>query len=96
MIFSSSGNGGRERRVCRAQNTELYCTRIKILGSCLFLQSVLANLHTSRLSFKTTVTLTAIVMITKMIMILNQSQNTGTEKIPTMTMKNMVQIHDEQ
>ena len=31
------------------QNSELYYTRIKILGSCLFLQSVPANLHARRL-----------------------------------------------
>ena len=29
----------------RTQNSELYYSRIKILGSCLFLQSVPANLH---------------------------------------------------
>ena len=36
----------------RTQNSELYYTRIKILGSCLFLQSVPANLHASRLHIK--------------------------------------------
>ena len=39
----------RERERERTQNSELYYTRIKILGSCLFLQSVPANLHASRL-----------------------------------------------
>ena len=34
------------------QNSELYYTRIKILGSCLFLQSVPANLHARRLHIK--------------------------------------------
>ena len=34
------------------ENSELYYTRIKILGSCLFLQSVPANLHASRLHIK--------------------------------------------
>ena len=31
------------------ENSELYYTRIKILGSCLFLQSIPANLHANRL-----------------------------------------------
>ena len=35
-----------------AQNSELYYTRIKIFGSCLFLQSVPAYLHASRLHRK--------------------------------------------
>ena len=30
------------------ENSELYYTRIKIIGSCLFLQSLPANLHTER------------------------------------------------
>ena len=34
------------------ENSELYYTRIKILGSCLFLQSVPANIHASRLHIK--------------------------------------------
>ena len=34
----------REREL-RTQNSELYYSRIKILYICLFLQSVLANLH---------------------------------------------------
>ena len=34
------------------ESSELYYTRIKILGSCLFLQSVPANLHASRLHMK--------------------------------------------
>ena len=42
------GGGGGER----AQNSELYYTRIKILSSCLLLQSVPANLHTNRLHIK--------------------------------------------
>ena len=33
-------------------NSELYYTRIKILGSCLFLQSVPANLQANRLHIK--------------------------------------------
>ena len=36
----------RERE--RTQNSELYYSRIKILGNCLFLQSLLANLHANR------------------------------------------------
>ena len=36
----------------RTQNSVLYYTRIKILGSCLFLQSVPANLHANRLHMK--------------------------------------------
>ena len=44
--------GGRERERER-ENSELYYTRIKILGSCLFLQSVpLANLRANRLHIK--------------------------------------------
>ena len=42
--------GERERE--RSQNSELYYTRIKILGSCLILQSVPANLNASRLHIK--------------------------------------------
>ena len=34
------------------ESSELYYTRIKILDSCLFLQSVVANLHVSRLHIK--------------------------------------------
>ena len=41
-----------ERERERTQNSELYYSRIKILGSCLFLQSVPANLHASRLHIK--------------------------------------------
>ena len=41
-----------ETETDRTQNSELYYTRIKILGSCLFLQSVPANLHASRLHIK--------------------------------------------
>ena len=37
--------GGRERERERTQKSELYYSRIEILGICLFLQSVLANLH---------------------------------------------------
>ena len=55
----------RERKRERTRNPELYYKRIPILGSCLFLQSVLANLHANRLLYKTTVTtLTAIVIKT--------------------------------
>ena len=32
-------------RASKRENSELYYSRIKILGSCLFLQSVPANLH---------------------------------------------------
>ena len=42
----------REREGERTQNSELYYTRIKILGSCLFLQSVPDNLHANRLHVK--------------------------------------------
>ena len=39
----------REReRERERENSELYYTRIKIIGSCLFLQSLPANLHTER------------------------------------------------
>ena len=34
------------------ENSERYYTMIKILGSCLFLQSVPANLHANRLHIK--------------------------------------------
>ena len=34
------------------ENSELYYSMIKILGSCLFLQSVPANIHASRLHIK--------------------------------------------
>ena len=51
--------GERERKIERetetrerTQNSELYYSRIKILGSCLFLQSVPANLHANRLHIK--------------------------------------------
>ena len=50
------GGGGRETEMRegeeRTQNSELYYSRIKILGSCLFLQSVPANIHASRLHIK--------------------------------------------
>ena len=36
------------KKNCGKKNLELYYTRIKILGSFLFLQSVLANLHASK------------------------------------------------
>ena len=39
----------KERERERTQNSKLYYTRVKILGSCLFLQSVPANLHANRL-----------------------------------------------
>ena len=41
----------RERERDR-ENSELYYTGIKILGSCPFLQSVLANLHANMLHIK--------------------------------------------
>ena len=48
-VFATAILGGyflqRERERERTQNSELYYSRIKILGSCLFLQSVPANLH---------------------------------------------------
>ena len=54
------GEGGeREERVSerktdreQRQNSELYYTKIKILFTCLFLQSVPANPHASRLHIK--------------------------------------------
>ena len=46
-----AGWGGGEGEITR-QNSELYYTRIKILGSCLFLQSAPANLHAKRLHMK--------------------------------------------
>ena len=49
----------------RTQYSELYYLRIQILGICLFLQSVLANLHASM--YRTTVrTLTTIITMTEM------------------------------
>ena len=42
----------RDRQRLRTENSELYHTRIKILGSCLFLQSVAGNLHANRLHIK--------------------------------------------
>ena len=43
----------REReRERERENSELYYTRINILGCCLFLQSVPANLHAKRLHIK--------------------------------------------
>ena len=42
----------RERERETTQNSELYYTRVKILGSCLFLQFVPANLHANRLHIK--------------------------------------------
>jgi len=41
--------GGRETE---GGNSALYYSRVKILGSCLLLQSVPANLHASRLHIK--------------------------------------------
>ena len=35
----------RGRRARERENSELYYSRIEILGGCLFLQYVLANLH---------------------------------------------------
>ena len=43
---------GRERGRGRPEIQELYYTGIRVLGSCLFLQSVLANLRTDRLHRK--------------------------------------------
>ena len=43
----------RERKKEKTWNSELYYSRIEILGICLFLQSVLANLHAS--TYKKTV-----------------------------------------
>ena len=43
---------GRERGRGRTEIQELYYTGIRVLGSCLFLQSVLANLRTDRLHRK--------------------------------------------
>ena len=48
---AGAGGGGGEREITR-QNSELYYTRIKILGSWLFLQSAPANLHANRLHIK--------------------------------------------
>ena len=45
------GNTERDRER-EGENSKLYYTRIKILGSCLFLQSVSADLHASRLHIK--------------------------------------------
>ena len=45
--------GGRERgRERERENSELYCTKIKILGTSVFLQSAPANLHVKRLHIK--------------------------------------------
>ena len=53
------GGGKREETVSerktdreQRQNSELYYTKIKILFTCLFLQSVPANPHASRLHIK--------------------------------------------
>ena len=44
--------GERERGRERTQNSERYYTMIKILGSCLFIPFVPANLHANRLHIK--------------------------------------------
>ena len=63
------GEGGRRRRRRRRENSELYYSRIEVLGICLFLQSVLANLHAN--TYTTTVrTLTTIITMMKMTMII--------------------------
>ena len=36
----------------RNENSDIYYTRIKILGSCMFLQAASANLHANRLHIK--------------------------------------------
>ena len=56
-------NGREETETERTQNSELYYSRIKILGICLFLQSVLANL---RANTYTTTVRTLIILITMM------------------------------
>ena len=54
------GEEGERDRELRTQNSELYYSRIKILGICLFLQSVLANLHAN--TYETTLsTLTTMI-----------------------------------
>ena len=69
--------GGRERE--RTQNSELYYTRFENLGNCLFLQSVLSLLLCMPIhNYKTTVTLTTIIMtmtiiMTTMTMMINQT-----------------------
>ena len=41
-------DGDLRERERERESSELYYTRIKILGSCLFLQSVPASLHANR------------------------------------------------
>ena len=69
----------RERKRNRTQNSELYYTKIEILGNCLFLQSVLATLHICQYItfYKTTVTFTTTIITitiirTTMTMIINK------------------------
>ena len=62
------------KRERERENSELYYTRIKILGSCLFVQSVPANLHATR----TIVTkLTTAVMMKKMIRCPRETETEG-------------------
>ena len=56
--------GGRQTDRERERTQNFYYTRIKILGSCLFLQSVPANLHSTHKTIVTT--LTTGVMMKKM------------------------------
>ena len=76
------GKKGRERE--KTQNSELYYSRIEILGICLFLQSVLANLHAS--TYTTTVrTLTTIY---------NNDEDCNGNILATMLIRNQFQKHD--
>ena len=53
----------RQRRVgptLRTQNSELYYSKVEILGICLFLQSIFANLHANTYT-KTVSTLTTMI-----------------------------------
>ena len=49
---NGAGETDRQTETERGQNSELYYTRIKVLGSCLFLQSVPAKLHANRIHIK--------------------------------------------
>ena len=73
----------RKRERERTQNSELYYSRIEILGICLFLQSVLANLHAS--TYTTTVrTLTTIY---------NNDEDCNGNILATMLIRNQFQKH---
>ena len=50
------------------QNSELYYSKTEILGICLFLQSVLANLHAN--TYTTTIRTLTTIIIMKMAMII--------------------------